>query len=190
MAGHFGLAGSNNDSAPAERLLETHPSLDVHELYRAGVLVEGASVVLKIPGIGCRRATRGAGNLNIDGALIPIRPHPALPLPVFGCPQCGSDRYRLHLIGGIWACRDCQKRRHRVDYASRHTHRSIPSLHRIAWLRRRIGADPQPFTALPAKPLQNRRHRRLAREIRALEARLVEHGEAIASVLEKRHDRS
>jgi hypothetical protein len=109
---------------------------------------------------------------------------------VFGCGLCGTDRYRLHLIGGVWACRDCQRRRHHVDYASRHTHRSIPSLHRIAWLRRRIGADPRPFTPLPAKPLQDRRHWRLAREIRALEARLIEHGEHIAEVLEKRHDRS
>ena len=171
---------------PPERLTESHPCVDVCALAREGLLVVGASGTLQMADGGCRRLVRGAGNLTIDGALIPIRPHPTLPMLVFGCPRCGTDRYKLHEVAGVWACRKC----HGLDFASRHKHRSVPALHRISWLRRRIGADPRPFTALPAKPLHWRRHLRLAREIRRLEARLVEHGEAIASVLEKRHDRS
>jgi hypothetical protein len=184
MAGTFGLTGSNNDSASVERLLSTYPMLDVHALQRQGALVEGVAVVLQIPGMGCRRATRGAGNLNVEGQLIAIRPHPALPMPVFGCPRCGTDRYKLYAVSGIWACRDC----HALDYACRHAHRSIPSLHRIAWLRRRLNADPRPFTALPPRPLQNRRHWRLAREIRRLEAELIQHARLdVIEVLERRY---
>jgi hypothetical protein len=184
MAGTFGLTGSNNDSVSAERLLETHPCLDVFALYQQGALVEGASTTLQMADGGCRRATREAGNLNIDGQLIPIRPHPKLPMPVFGCPRCGTDRYRLHEVAGVWACRECQ----RLDYACRHTHRSIPSLHRIAWLRTRSGADPRPFMPLPAKPPHWRRHWRLAREIRRLEAELIQHARLdVIEVLERRY---
>jgi hypothetical protein len=43
-----------------------------------------------------------------------------------------------------------------------------------------MGANPRPFTPLPVK----RRFFRLAREIRALEAQLIEHGHKIAEVLE------
>jgi hypothetical protein len=111
-------------------------------------------------------------------------------MSVFVYPLCSTDRYRLHLIGGVWACRDCQKRRHHVDYACRHIQRSVPVWHRIGWLRRRIGADPRPFMPLPAKPVQWRRYWRLAREIRALEERLIQHGRDIASVLQSRHERS
>jgi hypothetical protein len=188
MAGTFGLTGSNQDSRPEERLLETYPSLDVFELYRAGALTEGAEVELKMSDGGCRPARHAAGKFHIGDQAISIRSHRSLSMLVFACPLCSTDRYRLHLIAGIWACRDCQKRRHRVDYHCRHAQVSV--LHRISWLRRRIGADPRPFTPLPAKPLHNRRYRRLAREIRALEARLLEHGEKVATVLENRHGRS
>src|SRR5262249_37333489 len=134
--------------------------------------------------------TREPGKIVIGDQAISIRSHRSLSLPVFVCPQCSTDRYRLHLIGGIWACRDCQKRRHRVDYACRHTQYSVPGWHRIGWLRRRIGADPRPFTPLPEMSLRHHRYRRLAREIRALEARLLRHGEKVAAVLETRHGRS
>jgi hypothetical protein len=190
MAGHFGLAGTNNDSTPIARLLLAYPSLDVHELARSGALVDGAVMVFKIPDGGSRFARHEAGKFQIDDQAISIRSHPFLRMPVFVCPLCSADRYRLHLIGGVWACRDCQKRRHHVDYACRHTQRSVPAWHRIGWLRRRIGADPRLFTPLPIKSLRHHRYWRLAREIRALERRLIAHGENIANVLENRHGRS
>jgi hypothetical protein len=172
-------------SVPPDRLLESRPCLNVHTL---GTLVEGASVTLQIPGKGCLRATCTAGNLNLKGALILIRWHPSLPMKVFGCPRCGNDRYKLYEVGGIWACRECHPG---LEYSCR-TFRSIAarSVSRIAWLRRRLGADPRPFTALPAKPPHHRRYWALAREIRGLEERLIEHGQDIAAVLEKRHGRS
>jgi ribosomal protein L37AE/L43A len=156
-------------------------------------LVDGVVTELRIPGIGEGGAggnvlaTRTAGKFYIGDQAVSIRSHRSLSLPVFVCPYCSTDRYRLHLIGGVWACRDCQKRRHRVDYASKHTQYSVPGWHRIGWLRRRIGADPRPFKPLPAMSLRHHRYWRLAREIRAVEARLLQHGENIADVLENRH---
>jgi hypothetical protein len=47
----------------------------------------------------------------------------------------------LFEVDGVWACSAC----HQLDWSSQHTHRSIPELHRIVWLRKRLGADPRPF---------------------------------------------
>jgi hypothetical protein len=190
MAGRFGLAGSHNDSVSAERLLETYPCLDVFELYQAGGLVEGTEIEIRTVDGGHHTARHKAEKFHIDDQVISISSHRSLSLPVFVCPLCSTDRYKLHLIGGVWACRDCQKRRHRVDYASRHTQYSVPGWHRCCWLRKRIGADPRPFTPLPAMSLRHHRLRRLAREIRALEKALIAHGENVAGVLENRHDGS
>ena len=158
MPGCFGLNECHRDRRVSPERLLPHPCLDVHVLYREGALVDGATTTLQIPGKGSRRATRTAGNLNLEGQLIPIRSHPHLQMPVFGCPRCDTDRYKLYEVGGIWACRDC----HKLDWACRHTHRTIPSLHRISWLRRRLKADPKPFTLLPSKPPHWRRPWRLA----------------------------
>jgi hypothetical protein len=188
VAGCFGLKDDHHHArVAAERLLETRPVLDVFELYREGALVEGASVTLQMTGGGKCRATRTVGNLNLEGQLIPIRPHPRLPMPVFGCPRCGTDRYKLYGVRGIWACRDC----HTLTWACRHTHRSVPGLHRIAWLRKRIKADPRPFTQLPSKPPHWRRYWRMAREIRRLEQDLIRHARLdVVEVLEQRYGRS
>jgi hypothetical protein len=121
----------------------------------------------------------------IDGQAIPVRSHPALPFWCFGCPRCDADRYRMHLVGGFWACREC----HGLLYRSQCRSRSVPGLHRLVWLRKRAGASLQPFSALPRKPINAKRHWRLVREIRELEKRLLAHGETIATVLEKRHER-
>ena len=118
---------------------------------------------------------RTAGNLELAGQLIPIRSHSHLPLPVFGCPRCGTDRYKLYEVAGVWACQEC----HALDYTCRHAQRNMPGWHRVRWLRERLGADPRPFAPLSV----TLRNLRLAREIRALEARLIEHGHAIADVL-------
>jgi hypothetical protein len=118
-----------------------------------------------------------------------------LPLPCWGCPSCGADRYKLYLKDGRWACRGRQC--HNLTHASRHRSRSIPALHRLAWLRRRMGASEVPFSPLPEKPAQrrrgaarDRRHLKLAREIRQIEGRLLEHADSdVSAVLECRYER-
>lgn len=186
MPGRFARIDDPNRRVLPAQWVETHPAIDVHTLQRQGALVEGASVTLQLADGGCLRVTRTGGNINLGGQLIPIGWHRALPLAMFGCPRCNADRYRLYLVGGVWACRDC----HHLDWQSRHIHRSrsIVALHRIRWLRARLNANPTPFTPLPAKPPRWRRHWRLAREIRALEETMIEHARRdVTEVLTKRY---
>jgi hypothetical protein len=63
----------------------------------------------------------------------------------------------------------------------------IPNYHRLMRLRRKIGADPRPFTPITPRPLRCNRYWRIVREIRQLEAGLVGHiREDVADVLERR----
>jgi hypothetical protein len=185
MVAVFGLGEPQHDHlVPLERLVEANPMLDVHQLAREGLLTPGREA--KISNGGYLLAVHEAGNLELDGQQIRLGWHRALPLRVLVCPACERDCYRLHQVAGRWACRTC----HRLDYACRHRGRTIPRLHRVRYLRRRIAADPAPFTPLPAKPLHARRHWRIAREIRWLERALIEHGRRdVAAVLERRHAR-
>jgi hypothetical protein len=100
--------------------------------------------------------------------------------PWFLCPVCG--RRRQHLYLDELACRTCC----RLDYACRHLHRTVPGLHRIRWLRRRIGVDQRPFAPLPKPPPSHTRFHRIAAEIRALECGLVGHLGGINRDLERR----
>jgi len=183
MPGAFGLAEClRDDRVDTTALVELHPTLDVFQLYRSGVLTPGAEA--QIQGGGALRALPGGGKIEIDNQLVSIAWHPALPLRVFICPRCEGDCYKLHRVAGAWRCRRC----HKLDYQSRHRHRTIPGFNRLVSLRRRIGADLTPFSPLPAKPLAARRHWRLVREIRQLETRLLEHARRdVAEVLERRH---
>ena len=180
MTGVIGVNGTNNDVPFGEELLARHPRLDVHELSRSGALVEGIETELRMPDGGCLRATLRAGKFHLGDQAIQIssedRPYPLQSERVFVCPLCSTDRYRLYFVKGVWACRACQKRCHGVDYASRHAQRTIPGWHRLRRLRKRLGADPRPLW-------------RLARKIRALEAKLIAHGHRIAGVLEDYYDR-
>jgi hypothetical protein len=80
------------------------------------------------------------------------------------------------------ACRKCL----RLDYTSRHLYRQTPAVHRVARLRRKLGADPRPFGPLPEPPRRHRRFHRIADEIRVLELGLVGHLGEINRVLERR----
>lgn len=186
MPGAFGLLDDVcHDRVPNDRLVETHTMLDVHVLHREGLLVPGVEARLEDGGY--FRAIREGGKIEIDGQHIRVGWHPALPLRVFVCPVCARDCYRMHQVGSVWACRTC----HRLDYACRHRSRTIPGLNRLRYLRRRIGADPTPFAPLPVKPLHARLHWRLVREIRHLEAALLDHARRnVAEVLERRDGRS
>jgi hypothetical protein len=121
--------------------------------------------------------------LEIGGQAIPLRSHCTIQAEVFVCPVCGADKYVLSLKGGLWACRAC----HGLDYACRHR-QTVPWPARIAFLRRRLHADPRPFTALPAK--RSRKHLALCREVRRLEVALIAHArDDVVAVLEKRYAR-
>lgn len=189
MPGAFGLLDDVcHDRVPNDRLVEAHAVLDVHVLHREGLLVPG--VEARLGDGGYFRTIPEAGKVEIDGQQIRVAWHPALPLRCFTCPSCGRDAYKLHSVGGVWACRQC----HLLTYSSRHRCRTIPGLSRLRYLRRRIGASAEPFSPLPANPKPRtsvREHLRLAREIRRLEQALIEHGRRdVCEVLEKRYARS
>jgi hypothetical protein len=113
--------------------------------------------------------SREAGKIEIDGHPVRVSWHRALPLPVFVCPACERDCYRLHEFRGAWRCRKC----HALDYACRHRHRSIPGYHRALWLRRCIGVGPRLFSPIAPRPRWHKRYNRAVEEIRQLEARLL-----------------
>jgi hypothetical protein len=187
MSGRFGLLGHPHDDLVAtEKLVEANPVVDIFRLYREGLLSPGASGMVDTGTGGCRPARHKAeiSELEIDGQSLRIGWHSHLPLPTFICGACGRTCYRAHQVGGLWACRLC----HRLTYLSRHRNRTIPGLNRVRYLRRRLGADPRPFTPLPVKPLHARKHWKLASEIRALERALLHHARRdVVEVLERRH---
>jgi hypothetical protein len=62
----------------------------------------------------------------------------------------------------------------------------VRGLHRVAWLRKRVGASPQLFSPLPAGSGQ--RHLALCIEIREIEKQLIGHCHDIGDVLQRRLD--
>ena len=101
-------------------------------------------------------------------------------LPWFECPKCA--RRCRHIFLDELACRKCL----RLDYASRHLHRQTPSVHQVARLRRKIGADPRPFAPLPERPRRHTRYNRIADEIRAQERGLLAHLGSVNQTLQRR----
>lgn len=173
---------------PLDRMVESHLSLDVHQLVREGLLVPGVRATIGEGDRASHLAVRDDGIVELDGKPIQVSWHPALPLRCWICPQCKRDRYKLHRVNSVWACRKC----HQLSYLCRHFGRTVPGLSRIRQLRRRIGASLVPFSPLPHKPpLVLRKHWLLCREIRRLEARLIQHGHHdVALMLEDRDARS
>lgn len=185
--GAFGLLDDHHhERVPVERLAENYPCVSVHWLYREGLLVVGASARLETAHGGYQMATREPGKIWIGDQVVVIGSHPVLKLSVFICPTCQNTRYKLFEVAGRWACYRC----HGLTHASRHAHRTIPNYHRLMRLRRKISADPRPFTPIPPMPSRQRRYWRIVREIRQLEAGLVRHiREHVADVLERRDGR-
>jgi hypothetical protein len=184
MPGCFGLLSDPHPShVPPERFTQSHPCADVFELYREGLLFEGAAAIVQTPHGGYRTSAQTTGKIFIDDQPVVIGTHPALAQKVFLCPGCGQARYKLFCVGPVGLLSLPP-----TTHASRHKFRSIP--HRLM-LRRKIGADPTPFTPIAPRPLQQRRYWRIVREIRQLEAGLVQHARSdVFDVLERRHDRS
>jgi hypothetical protein len=108
---------------------------------------------------------------------------PGASRPWFECPLCGRRCRHVYLLDPI-ACRRC----HRLDYASRHLYRQTPAVHRVARLRRKLGADQAPFASLPPRPPGRSKayHDRLVAKIQAEEQALVEHLGTITRDLERR----
>src|SRR5262249_43787989 len=87
-----------------------------------------------------------------------------------------------HIYLDAIACRICC----RLDYASRHLHRSVPGVHRVMRWWRMIGVDPHPFAAIPKRPRHHTRFHRIVARIRATESKLVGHLGGITRDLERR----
>ena len=184
MVGCFGLRDDNHPSHfPLDRLVENWPRLDVWMLLQCGALVEGAATVLVWGEKGCQLA-RQTPDIWIDGARVPVvwdEPMAGAGRPWFECPACGR-RCRYVYLRDVIACRTC----HRLDYASRHLHRSVPGVHRVMRWRRMIGVDPHPFAAIPKRPRHHTRFHRIVARIRVEESKLVGHLGGVNRDLERR----
>jgi hypothetical protein len=181
----FGLADRfQDDRIPPERLLESHPTVDVHELARQGLLALPESQSVQYGAY--QLVSQAPGKIRLDGQEIRVSWHRSLPLRVFVCPNCGRERYKLSCVGGEWGCRGC----HQLDYQCRHRCRSIKGYWLVKQLRRRIGASPELGSPLPLKPLYARKHWAICLQIRELEKRLRLHAdEDVSGVLEQRYER-
>ena len=173
MIACFGLIEDHGNSYhfPGIRLIEANPRVDIWVLLRSGALTPGTEVELRYGPVGSHLATREGGIL-IDGTrvlLIWDEPMQGVGRCWFECPVC-KQRCR-HLYLRQLACRRCS----RLDYSSRHLHRSIPGLNRLRYLRRKLGLELRPFTPIPPRPKHHLRYHRIVAEIHALEAGLVGH---------------
>jgi hypothetical protein len=150
-------------------------------LNRVGALVDRAVTELRSDDGGYCLTSR-TPNLFVDGTPVLVV-WTDWALPWFECPRCG--RRCRHIFLDELACRKCL----RLDYAGRHLYRQTPAVHRVARLRRKLGAaDPRPFAPLPASPPGRRRayHERLVALIHDEEQSLVEHLGGIVRDLKRR----
>jgi hypothetical protein len=182
MSGCFGLAGDPFERANPDRVQETRPTLRAFDLYQQGALAPGAQSEVKIGDTSYPLAIAEPGKLTVNGLAIEIRPHPVC-VVCFGCPVCGADRYKLYLKDGRWGCPKC----HGLDRASRHRHSGVRHLYKLAQLRRRIGASPEPFTLIEPRSLRARKFWRDVMQIRRIEASLAGLVADNARVIERRY---
>jgi len=181
MIACFGLhEGQQLPRVPADRLIENRPRLDATMLNRSGVLVDGAVTELR-SGDGGYRLETHSPNLWVNGDRVLVV-WTDWALPWFECPRC--HRRCRHIFLDELACRKCL----RLDYASRHLYRQTPAVHRVARLRRKLGADPHPFAPLPeCRHAPSRAYyERLVAKVHAEEQALVEHLGTIVHDLRRR----
>jgi hypothetical protein len=166
MAGCFGLNEHHHQKAPRQVTLPR----------------QGVCCFELMGGRGSQPGAHEAGKLP-DGTNVQVKPHPFNGWN-FVCPRCHRGCYRLYHFGR-WACRVC----HGLGYVSRHRNRTIPQWHRLAMLRRRIGAGP-PFSPIAPRPIHARKFWRTVAEIRQLEAGLVQHTrQDVTASLQRRLER-
>ncbi len=159
----FGLADDCcHARLPRGLIAEANPRLDVFWLNRIGALTEGVVTELAFGDTGdgppgpCEVNLRREGpNVWINETRVVIvwdEPIPGVGRPWFECPVCRQRCRHLYLRDTI-ACRRC----HRLDYASRHLRRQMPTLGRAERLRRKLGdCSLQAFAPLPTRPRRGR----------------------------------
>ena len=179
------MTASCSTSSTTRRIdiVEANPRLDVWMLLQCGGLAEGATTRLQWGEKGCQLA-RQTPDIWIDGARVPVvwdEPMAGAGRPWFECPACGR-RCRYVYLRDVIACRTC----HRLDYASRHLHRTVAGLHRIRRLRRKIGVDQRPFAPLPRRQRHHLHYHRIVAEITRLERGLVNYLGSINRDLDRR----
>ena len=69
---------------------------------------------------------------------------------------------------------------------TRNLYRTVPGVHRVARLRRKIGADPRPFTPLPKRPCHHIRFHRVVAQILFEERALLGHLQTLTRDLDRR----
>lgn len=146
MVGCLGSGGSNAIPRP---LVEDFPSLNIHQLARAGGLVSGAITAWQWqrngPGVAATaRGEIGRIVLEVDGVKTVVQVAQVetarTRFPLFVCPRCSSRRWDIYIAAHV-GCRGCLH----LDYASRHTcWRGRTALARAARLRRRL-SDGRPI---------------------------------------------
>jgi hypothetical protein len=111
------------------------PMINIHRLRRQGVIRPGATTVM---------ATIAGAKHTVPLAFRPGELGGEKVL--FACPCCGHPRWHLYVSQDGLACRVCLK----LDWVG-HLQRSSSKISYIRRLRRRLGADPQPLSSLPAR---------------------------------------
>jgi hypothetical protein len=158
-------------------------ALNVHTLHHAGALILGTTTHWQWPhpltpiraSVCAAEASRIFVSIN-DGAeiLVLIAWEQASVLlggerPYFLCPGCARRTWHLYIKGQRLVCRTCGG----LHYSCRHMSEWDLTLHRIAKLRRRLGAAPGVQSPLPPRPRHGRAKRvydRLVAELAAHEA--------------------
>jgi hypothetical protein len=179
----FSLAGETHPF-PLQRLVENRARLDVWALQKAGALMPGAetAITLNEKHGGALRPLPG-GQIQIELGASTVEVSLAEDVPMrgvrrswFQCPAC--ERRARHLYLPQLLCRRCLQ----LEHVSRHSGRwgngrqrfgRWGNIHRIAWLRRRLGVDPAPFAPIPPPQRRRGRYWRLTRRIELEEAKLL-----------------
>jgi hypothetical protein len=161
---------TNND------LLENHPRLNINTLFQANALVVDAQTTLEWPDRGLKGSLLATdGEIFLTGfceqrievgwtSVIGGR----YARPRFFC-RCGRSCYHLVFKGDKFLCRVCAG----YDWRSRHRRGYATVFRRIAKLRKKLNADPAPFSELPPPPRAPRSrwfYNRLAEQLRHAEA--------------------
>jgi hypothetical protein len=183
MPGAFGLLSDPHPSHfPADRLVENRARFDAHKLNRIGAFTEGTITKIAWSEHGNPyQLARQTPNILVNG-----NPKPVLVVwdelgrAWFECPAC--HRRCKHIYFDGLACRICC----RLDYASRHLHRSVSGVHRIVRWRRMIGIDPHPFAPIPKRQRHHKRYHRIVARILLEERALLGHLQTVTHDLERR----
>jgi hypothetical protein len=168
-------------------VVEDQPAIGVHHLHRAGALYPGVTTKWDWAG-GVVEICAHGDCAVIGGHEVPMRWHAGTlggSWPSWQCPRCGRGAYLLYPIGGHGlACRLCGRLAHATAYSR------SPAPWQVRRLRRRLGADLQPFTPLPPRPARGGwaalAYDKIAAEIAACEAHALAALDGMNTALERR----